>query len=543
MTRIVVFTIVLASLWGCAQNPSVPTNQTQQAAVVVIDQPSSTLEQHVTEFELDPNCQVDPLVLSAYPRPDYDNLWDRVRSQFSLEYQSHARIESQRAWYARHPAYMARVSERANRYLYGIVEKIEARGLPMEFALLPIVESAFDPFNYSHARASGMWQFIPSTGRMYGLKQNYWYDGRRDIEASTDAALDFLTDLHRRLGGDWLLALAAYNTGEGNVRKAIRRNKRAGKPTDFWSLRLPRETQAYAPQLLALTQIVTAPDDFGVALTPIANKPFYQAVPVDSQIDLARAAELAEIDINDLYMLNPGFNKWATDPQGPHRLLLPIESAETFTSNLKKFPIENRVTWENYRVKNGDSLLLIAKHFNTEVDVIKDVNNVRGNLIRVGQRLLIPVATQKSDHYVYSQEQRLRRTQNKSKGKAGTQKITHKVQAGDSFWKIAQLYKVSVRQLTKWNGMAPRDPLMPGQTLVVWAEGERINTVVQHKRAGNPLIKQVNYRVRKGDSLARIASKFNLSVSDITNWNAIKKQKYIHPGQRLKLFVDITSVN
>ena len=542
MTRIVVAAVVLASLWGCAQNPLSTSTDIVADPVVVAENPS--LDQNLPPVEdIDPNCFVDATTLAAYPRPDYDNLWDRVRSGFSLNIENNSQIELQRAWYARHSEYMERVSQRATRYLYGIVEKLEQREMPMEFALLPIVESAFDPFNYSHARASGMWQFIPATGRMYGLKQNYWYDGRRDIEASTDAALDYLTDLHQRLGGDWFLALAAYNTGEGNVKKAIRRNKRAGKPTDFWSLRLPRETQAYVPQLLALTQIVSDPEQFQISLTPIANQAFYAAVPVDSQIDLAKAAELAEIDINDLYLLNPGFNKWATDPQGPHRLLLPVDSAKTFRRNLNKFPIENRITWENYRVKNGDSLLVIAKHFDTEVGIIKDINNIRGNLIRVDQELLIPVATRSSDHYAYSQDQRLQRIQANSKGKKGTQKITHKVQDGDSFWKIAQTYKVSVSQLTKWNGMAPKDPLRPGQSLVVWANGERINTVVQRKRSGNPLIRQLSYRVRKGDSLSRIASKFNLNIKDIINWNSIKKQKYIHPGQSLTLFVDITRVN
>ncbi len=542
MTRIVVSAFVLASLWGCAQVTPKSGPDLDTHFLVIEDTTAEPLIPSKS-IPFDPNCVVEPMVLAAYPVPDFDNLWDRVRTQFNLPHQQHARIDDQRAWYARHPEYMQRVTERASRYLFGIVQKLEERNMPMEFALLPIVESAFDPFNYSHARASGMWQFIPSTGRLYGLKQNYWYDGRRDIEASTDAALDYLSDLHSRLDGDWLLALAAYNTGEGNVKKAIRRNQRAGKPTDFWSLRLPRETQAYVPQLLALKEIVADPEAFQISLTEIPNAPFYAAVPLDSQIDLAKAAEMAEIDINDLYMLNPGFNKWATDPKGPHRLLLPADSADTFKTNLKKYPAEKRVTWENYRVKSGDSLLLIAKHFDTEVDIVKDVNNLRGNMIRVGQELLIPVATKDADHYAYSADERMQRTQENSRGKSGTQKMTHHVQAGDSFWKIARTYNVSVNELTKWNGMAPKDPLQPGQTLVVWAKADRINKVVQYKRAGDPLIKQVNYRVRKGDSLARIANKFNLNVKDIVSWNSIAKQKYIQPGQSLTLFVDITSVN
>ena len=543
MTRIVVSAVILASLWGCAQNP-LPEASSLSSRLLVEESPGSSFSAFIPPVpELDPNCLADPMLVAGYPLPDYDDLWDRLRLGFSLAPQQNARIDDHRAWYARHPEYIDRVTERAQRYLYAIVDKLEQRNMPLEFALLPIVESAFDPFNYSHARAAGMWQFIPGTARMYGLKINYWYDGRRDIEASTDAALDYLSDLHKRLDGDWLLALAAYNTGEGNVKKAIRRNERAGKPTDFWSLSLPRETQAYVPQLLALKQIVTEPAAFNISLPVISNQAYYRAVAVDSQIDLAKAAELAELDINDLYFLNPGFNKWATDPKGPHRLLFPLDNADIFEQNLENYPIENRVTWENYRVKQGDSLLLIAKHFNTEVDVIKDVNNLRSNTIGINQQLLIPIATKNSDHYAYSEVERRQRTQENSRGAKGTQKITHVVQEGDSFWKIAQLYKVSVSRLTKWNGMAPKDPLKPGQKLVVWAESDRITTVVQHKRAGDPLIRKVNYQVRNGDSLSRIASKFNLKINDIISWNSIKNQKYIHPGQRLTLFVDVTRVN
>ena len=543
MTRIVVTAFVLASLWGCTQKSPNPNAELALHYIVVEDTSAAPLDTPVFAT-IDPNCLVEPMVLAAYPAPDHPHLWDRIRSQFSLPPQQHARIDDQRAWYARHPEYMERVTTRAVRYLYSIVEKLEQRNMPMEFALLPIVESAFDPFNYSHARASGMWQFIPATGRLYGLKQNYWYDGRRDVEAATDAALDYLSDLHTRLDGDWLLALAAYNTGEGNVKRAIRRNERAGKPTDFWSLRLPRETQAYVPQLLALKEIVNAPELFQVTLADIPNQPYYVAVPLDSQIDLAKAAEMAEITIDDLYLLNPGFNKWATDPQGPHRLLLPLDNAEIFATNLQNYPIENRITWESYKVKQGDSLLLIAKRYDTDVDVIKDVNNVRGNLIRVGQELLIPIATKKSDHYAYSAQSRQQRTQENSKGAQGTQKVVHRVASGESFWKISQSYGVTVSQLTKWNGMAPRDPLKPGQQLIVWTDNSvAAAPALAQNVTGNPLIKELTYRVRKGDSLARIASKFNLSVNDIVSWNAIKKQKYLQPGQSLKLFVDITKTN
>ncbi len=538
--KIVGLVIGLPIFVSCtALNDTKPPAETAEVAAVAL--PNAETESVAKPlWSIDPNCVFDPDSHAELGSIQHLDVWHHLRANFALEYHDHPRIENHLNWYAKNKLYMARVSERARPYLYEIVRKLEARDMPLELALLPIVESAFDPFAYSHGRASGMWQFIPGTGRHYGLKQNWWYDGRRDIEASTDAALDYLSDLHKNLDGDWLLALAAYNTGEGNVRKAIRRNQRAGKPTDFWSLRLPRETRAYVPQLLALSKIVGDPQFFDVTLTPIPNEPYYKVVAIDSQIDLAKAAELAEMDLDELYMLNPGFNRWATDPSGPHRLLIPLDNSDVFNTNLSNYPAEQRVAWENYRVKKGDSLLLIAKHFNTTVDTLRDVNNIRGNIIRVGDELLIPTAGADPELYGYSAEQRLERIQASSQGKQGTQKINYRVKSGDSFWKIAQLYKVSVRQLAKWNGMAPRDTLQVGQKLVIWAQPERITTVVQNKRQGNELIRKVNYRVRNGDSLSRIASKFNLSVNDIVQWNAIQAQKYIQPGQRLTLFVDIT---
>lgn len=492
--------------------------------------------------QADKLCQTD-ITSVDYTGPDYDDLWNRLRGGYQLGDLNNARIEKHLNWYLRHPSYMKRVSERGRPFLYHIANELEARGMPMELALLPIVESAFDPFAYSHGRASGMWQFIPGTGRQYGLKQNWWYDGRRDVVASTEAAVEYLSDLHRRLDGDWLLALASYNTGEGNVRKAIRKNKKAGKPTDFWSLNLPRETKAYVPQLIALSRIVMQPERYKTSLAPVDNTPYFEIVNVGSQIDLAQAANLADISLNDLYKLNAGFNRWATDPKGPHRLLVPIENADQFKQGLEELPGDSRISWERYKVKSGDSLLAIAKHFNTTVPVLKDHNNIRGNMIREGQMMLIPKASQPHQLYAYSESQRLKRTQERSKGKSGARKVRYTVKSGDSLWSIAKTYQVKVGQLAKWNGMAPKDTLKANQRLVIWAPPERVSQVRSRQKAGEPVIRKVAYRVRRGDSLARIAGKFNLSVNDIVTWNPIKKSGYIHPGQSLTLFVDVTRHN
>lgn len=486
--------------------------------------------------EADRLCTLDQHQLDLFTPIDHELLWDRIRVGYQLSSEINPRVQKYLNWYIKHPTYMSRVTQRGSKYLHYIVTQLEANDMPLELALLPIVESAFDPFAYSHGRASGIWQFIPGTGKQYGLKQNWWYDGRRDIVAATDAAIKYLKRLHRQLNNDWLLALAAYNSGGGNVRKAIRYNKTHGKPTDFWSLNLPKETKAYVPQLLALAKIVSNPTDYDITLTDVYNQPYFDIVNVESQIDLAQAALLADMSTNDLYMLNPGFNRWATDPKGPHRLLIPTAKSESFTENLKTLPSNQRVKWQRYEVRSGDSLSSIAKKFNTSVDALKDSNKIKGNIIRVGKPLLIPTASGKQGAYALSASERLKRTQDRA-GNSGSHRITYYVKSGDSLWSIAKKYNVSVSKLAKWNGMAPRDVLKKNQKLVI------SNQKTKSRPAENEIIRKVAYRVRNGDSLARIAGKFNLSVKDIIHWNPVNKSKYIHPGQNLTLFVDVTRIN
>ncbi|BFM11865.1 LysM peptidoglycan-binding domain-containing protein [Simiduia litorea] len=505
-----------------------------------ITTPKTAAEKELAAITPDVFCPVDALSWQDFAPSADVNLWDRVRDGFQIPSVHNERVDTYISWYSRNDNYMKRVSERANRYLYHIVEQLEANDLPLELALLPIVESAFDPFAYSHGRASGIWQFIPGTGKHYGLKQNYWYDGRRDIEASTEAAIRYLSNLNRQFDGDWLLALAAYNTGGGNVRKAIRRNKAKGKATDFWSLKLPRETSAYVPQLLALAELVRNPDEYGLTLTDIPNNPYFERIDLDSQMDLAQAAELAGMELKDFYHLNAGYNRWATDPDGPFHFLVPVEQAEGFLENLDALPEQERISWKSYKVKSGDSLNLIAKRHHTSVNALKSANNLSSNLIRQHQMLIIPVASQPVESYAYSQDQRVKAKQNKSSGKAGTTKSNYVVQSGDSLWKIASIHRVSVSEIARWNGMAPRDPIKPGQKLVIWSKAPASNYA---SNSSSGVIRKVNYQVRNGDSLARIAGKFNLTVNDILKWNTMNAKSYIHPGQRITLFVDVTRVN
>jgi membrane-bound lytic murein transglycosylase D len=515
--RIIKLWLVAGAISGCAQHPSQTT----------LTQPEPT--------------QHSPVEIIAQPTPSkttvqHQDVWQRILASYRLDIdQDQQRITSQLNWYKSHQGYLDRVSERSQRYLYFIAEQIEARDMPGELALLPIVESAFDPFAYSHGRAAGVWQFIPSTGRSFGLQQDWWHDGRRDIRAATEAALNYLDRLQRQFDGDWMLGLAAYNSGGGTVRKAIRKNRRLGKPTDFWSLELPRETRAYVPKLIALARLLRDAEKYDVRFKPVANEPYFAVVDTGGQIDLSQVAQLADTPLDEIYKLNPSFNRWATHPKGPHEVLVPHKAAAVFDQNLAQLPDSARLKWQRYVVRRGDSLSTIAKRFHTTPAALQQSNNLRGSVIRAGQALLIPSAMQPAAKYAYSAPQRLERLKEQRKPSSNSQRISYQVRSGDSFWSIARQHDVSVREITRWNGMAPGDPIKPGQKLTIWSKNS------QPTQAQREVIRKVRYTVRNGDSLARIASRFNVRLSDVQRWNRqLASNKYLQPGQRLTLYVDVT---
>ncbi|MEE4251939.1 MAG: LysM peptidoglycan-binding domain-containing protein [Alcanivoracaceae bacterium] len=464
------------------------------------------------------------------------DLWQRLRDGFNLNLDiDNARITAERNWLIRNPQYIERVTTRAQRYLYHIVERAEAKQVPLEMALLPIVESAFDPFAYSHGRASGPWQFIPSTGKAFGLDQDYWYDGRRDILASTDAALEYLSRLAKRFNGDWELALAAYNSGGGTVSKAIRRNQQQQRPTDYWNLQLPRETRAYVPKLIAISQIVRDPERYGITLQPIANAPYFAVIDTGGQLDLQLAADMSSTDVNEIYYLNAGYSRWSTPPSGPHRLLVPFARAAEFEQKLASLPAEQRLRWQHYTIAPGDTLGGIAKRFNTTVDALRQSNNLRGNTIVAGRSLLIPQPAANADAYRLSAENRLEAKQNQAP--PGRSKNEYQVKNGDSLWSISRRYNVGIQELAKWNGMAPGDTLSAGRKLVIWSQPGIASVAAVSDRP--EMVRRVNYSVRRGDSLHRIANRFNVSVSQIASWNKLNTSRYLRPGQQLTLFVDV----
>jgi membrane-bound lytic murein transglycosylase D len=581
MTRLFfIFALLpLTLLQGCAHfdqhvtaSPNAQTEHNEQPTQVRDDVPPLDAI-HIATFDqfLSENT-VQPLVLPHAPAGwlvEYDHqplplevveqidrpsdLMQRIREGFALDLESdNKRIQAQLNWYLRHPEYLDRVFTRASRYMYHIVDRLEEENIPLEIALLPVVESAFNAFAYSHGRASGLWQFIPGTGKMYDMHQDWWFDGRRDVLLSTEGAIRYLSWLNKKFDGDWLHALASYNTGSGRVARSIRRNLKAGKPTDFWSLKLPRETRAYVPKLLAISKIVADPAKYNITLKSIPNQPYFDVVKLDSQIDLAQAANIAELDIEEIYQLNPGLNQWATPPSGPFRLLMPVTKSEQFEQRLASIPKSERLTWDSYKVKKGDALARIARKFHTTPSLIAQVNKLRGNRIYEGQELLIPVASQNKRFYNLSEQNRIASVQTKVQGKNGASKVFYTVKAGDTFWDISRAHKVGIRQLAKWNSMAPGDVLRPGKQLLIWSNTAGKTQVAQKQPTVNYVpslnssyaprdkLKRLSYRVRNGDSLWRIANRFNVSVNELKQWNNLGKKKYLQPGQRLTVFVDIT---
>ena len=407
----------------------------------------------------------DPLWLSQKPSPlPPQDVWERMRQGFKLQDDQNVnpRIEQQRLWFASNPSFLENAGERGSLYIHYIVERLEERNMPLELALLPAIESAYNPMAYSHANAVGLWQFIPSTGRYFNLRQTRAYDGRRDITASTLAALNYLNRLHDMFNGDWLLALAAYNAGEGTVSRAIERNEKLGLPTDYWNLPLPQETKDYVPKLLALSQVVLAPEAYGINLNPIANEPYFEMVEIKQSMDLSRVAALAEIDEDEMFQLNPAYKQRATT-DGPQHLLVPTSKAQLLTaslSNLKpeelislrpKKPVFDNVAHtqparlnRTYRVKSGDNLTLIAKANKVNVKDLQHWNKLSGNNLKAGQVLVM-------------------HDTRKPSGRKPTQ---YKVQKGDSLYIVAKRFNVEMQHLKRWNPNSAK-ALKPGQMLTV----------------------------------------------------------------------------
>ena len=525
--------IILDTELSVNANPSSDTLEEQQAAMhqMAIDLAKAE------ENRLAKILALKEVALEQAELKKQNDAWYRLRQGMQLEPVDNKRVQAQLKWFLEHRAYLTRVMERAAPILPFVLNELEKQNLPSELALLPIVESAYQAFAYSPGRASGLWQIIPATGRHLGLKQNWWYDGRRDIIESTRAAIRYLVSLSGQFDGDWELALASYNAGPGRIRSAIRHNKKMNRPTDFWHLtKIHRETTNYVPKFMALKELFGNPEKYNLELFPVDNKHSYAVVELDGQLDLALAADLAGITLNQLYQLNPAFNRWATAPKGPHRLLLPLDKADSFKIALQAVPPEKRINWIRHKIKPGESLGSISRRYQTTISLIKSINEIKGTQIRAGKYLMVPTATKSLKAYTMTKNARLEKIQNKNR--SGTKKA-HIVRSGQSLWTISRNYGVTTAALAKWNGIAPIDTLRVGQKLIVWTKRTSEAQQISLSSTGpTKAVHALRYTIRKGDSLSRIASRFNIRISDIKRWNKIGK--YIQPGQKLKLYVDIT---
>ncbi len=498
-----------------------------------------------------------PFTKKKFTTGKINTVWDRLFSLYSLPEINNERIDREIHWYLRHPDSLVALQQRAAPYMHHILDEIEANDIPGELALLPVVESSFVPDAYSKSDASGLWQFIPSTGRLFGLEQNSWYDGRRDVYASTKAAAAYLKHLCETFDGDWLLALASYNWGKGNVRKSIEKNQYLDLPTDYWSLSLPEETTNYVPRLLAIAKIFANADTYHLPLQYIPNKPYFEVVDIKAPIDLNKAATLANTPLNEFRKLNPGFNRWCTAPDGPHRLLIPVKQAQMFKRNLAQLPYDEWVTYpakqeelqvaqrqnqsdessvpkrqhhivgdslavSRYKVKRGETLTSIARKNRITVAALRQSNHMSRNTVNTGEFIKLPSSRKSSEINLIAKS---------SKSNIHNSPKFHVVKKGDTFWNVAQRYGVSTKELASWNNISLNSALILGKKLTIKSWDPQL-------ASSSSALRLIRYTVKPGDSLTQISRKFNISIQDLRKSNSDALIKGLRPGQKLKVLVD-----
>jgi len=401
------------------------------------------------------------------------DLWQLTPSLFKLNlHTQQPRVAKEVALFIRNPTFVTSASQRAHYYFHYILQQLVKNNMPAELAMLPFIESGYNPFALSSANALGMWQFIPSTGAQYGLKKNWWYDGRRDIVASTKAALSYLQELNHTFNGDWLLTLAAYNCGRACVKNAQKKNKEKNKKTDYWSLALPTETARYVPKFLAINTLIKYADHYGIQLASIPNRPYFSAVNVGSQIDIELAAKMANISTQALYQLNPGFHRWATNPDGPHKLLIPKNKVAMFRSQLATLRMNKKVNFRVIRTLSNDTLTAIATRYNTSAQAIKALNTNISHLDNTQIRL--PNNQIKPSHFVVQHRSLYSKTQENGRQRISNNnkiKTVYRVKSGDSINVIADKFSVSISDIKRWNHkLKTNSYLRPNQSIIIFTK-------------------------------------------------------------------------
>jgi len=438
-------------------------------------------------------------------------VWDVLRNEFKLDHHTNQpAVHNQVRWLMSHPSYLRKLAQ-SEPYIYHIVTEIKKKHLPGEIALIPMIESAYDPFAYSGAGAAGLWQLMPGTGSDLGLKHDWWFDARRSIGPSTDAALHYFIYLKHFFHNNWILAIAAYDSGEGTISRLIKNYQSHLSAPNFWQLPVPSETRAYVPRLLALAEIIQNPQRYRVQLPEIMYMPYFEEVNIGSQIDLNHAAQLAEMPYRDLLKLNPGFNRWATSPFQPYKLLLPTNKVELFSRKLALIPPEKRVSLTQHHIGPHDNLNNVAKQYHTTVALLKNINQLKSNQIKPGQTVMIPSqnktfyapppTTRTKTHFIQPKQY----------------KILHIVQKHESMSALEKKYRISRQTIAAWNHLSLSTPIHTGQTLVLWKKPTR----------------QITHIIRSGDSLSKIAKQYHTPIANIQHLNPGLRKRTLRLGQRI----------
>jgi len=512
-------------LSGCQSTQRVSPDVSTPPAIVTDTSTTSSVSPTVAEPDTppatSPSLSEAPDSMASVSLSIWPTLREGMQLQHALE---QTRVQQELRWLKDNPDYLKRLQPRLQKYLPYLLEQTRERRLPTELALIPIVESALDPYAFSPGGASGLWQFMRPTAKQYGLNIDRWYDGRRDVIAATEAALDYLQVLYKRLGS-WHLAIAAYNGGGARVARAVKR----AASEDFFQLRLPKETQYYLPRVLALAALITAPEQNGVLLPEVSNIHIFAKLSLPSQYDLSIASELIGLDYAELKSWNPALKRWASAAVGPHHLIVPRSISgkderpldlDRIARRLQDTSPKERMRWKEITIKTGDSLSVLAQRYNTDIATLKAANNLTGTSIRAGKPLLIPMNSAPSN--------------NAKLMTPGT--IAYRVKPGDSLWSVAKRHDVTIAKLVKINQVGPREVLQIGRTLQIPTQTARPPAAMTTYQ---DIIRKIAYRVRKGDSLARIAKRFQVTVKDLAKWNRLDVKRYLQPGQRLTIYVDV----
>jgi membrane-bound lytic murein transglycosylase D len=471
--------------------------------------------------------------LEQLPPPETD-LWEMIVGGYGIPDLEGPLVEKWEQWYTSRPDYVARIIDRSRLYLYHIVHEIRARNMPMEIALLPMIESAYNPNALSTSRASGIWQFIPSTGKNYGLKQNWWVDERRDVLSATDSALDYLQKLYGDFN-DWQLALAAYNCGEGNVARARAKNRVQSLPETYEALKLPKETANYVPKLQAIKNIIRDPEKYNLELADMPDAPYFTVVKTTKRMDVGMAASLAKMSKEEFLALNPQHNRPVIAGADEFTLLLPIDKAELFASKLE-LADQPLVTWQAHRMQKGETFAQAANKFGMSLEALRAVNGLGSRAqAREGVTLLVPAqqsswtAEASLDKAVFTMVPSGRMSY-------------YKIKRGDTLAQIARRHGTTAEELMRLNGLKSAKNLRVGKRIRIYDEGAARAMALSPMRVTDKAnttttatAQATSYKVQKGDTLGQIASRYRVSVEDLMRWNGLTSAKALRAGQNLQV--------